>query len=107
MAAIAGVMTAFHITNVTFTGNKGTEDGGAVYDDAVLDTGMDNGTFSGNTSGGDGGALYHFGVDLSVTNSAFRGNAAAGAGGGMLVTEDFTASLDQVVVRNPARRCSG
>ena len=77
--------SALNVSNVTFTGNSATNDGGAIYagpgsgpvdvNNSIFGTGSS--ATPGNTAGGNGGAIdYEGSYSLTITNSSFVGNSA-------------------------------
>ena len=77
--------SALNVSNVTFTGNSATNDGGAIYagpgsgpvdvNNSIFGTGSS--ATPGNASGGNGGAIdYEGSYSLTITNSSFVGNSA-------------------------------
>ena len=68
------------IRNTQFTGNSGTEEGGALT--VNCDTRIAHSSFANNTSKS-GGAIYvgDFAGDLHLTDVDFTGNVASGEGG--------------------------
>jgi parallel beta-helix repeat protein len=69
------------ITNVTFNANSAPYGGGMlIWDSSVT---LTNVTFSDNKASVDGGGMYNVYGSLTLTNVTFKGNSSTGAGGGM------------------------
>lgn len=65
----------------TFTGNKATNHGGAIYSDGSGTLTVIGSTFTGNKATNYGGAIYNEGMgSFTVSNSTFTGNTAENGG---------------------------
>ncbi len=91
-AGTNGTDGQFSLTGSTFTGNKATASGGALY---VLydEQTISDSTFTGNTATKEGGAIYFNGGTTTITGSTFTGNAAGSFGGAIRTTKDNILTL--------------
>jgi hypothetical protein len=74
-----GTATIFYST---FTHNRVTSDGGAIYNSSEGSLTVTESTLANNVSGSDGGGIHNDGT-LSVSSSTLNGNSAASEGGGI------------------------
>ncbi len=79
--------SSLYVTNVTFTGNTATSNGGAIYAASgtgpvdVNDSYFGSSTIPGNAATGDGGAIdYEGSYSLTITNTSFVDNTAGNSG---------------------------
>ncbi len=68
------------LTNVTFSSNSASYDGGGMFNLDYSNPSLTNVTFSGNTAGG-GGGMSNFNSYPSLSNVTFSGNTAINGGG--------------------------
>lgn len=95
---------------VTMTGNSTINDGGAIYNDDVLD--LTNVTISGNTAGESGGGIYNaYAVSMNnVTIAANTGdgdNTGLGDEGGGLYNEEAGVLVRNTIIANNADPSGG
>jgi len=69
------------LTDVAFTNNSTTFNGGAMYEDSSVPT-LTNITFSANSASQYGGGMYNYRTSPVLTNVTFSGNSAEPGGGG-------------------------
>lgn len=106
-----GIFKKASLTNVTFDGNKSTDEtgsgGGAVFLGALSQTTIDGGTFTNNTSASVGGAIAVRSTDegnnsaakLDIENSTFINNTAKTQGGAVFSTfYNSEKSVDSVYI---------
>ena len=86
--------------NVTFTGNTGAGDGGAIHSEQEYAT-FSGCTITGNTASGKGGGIYVYNDENSITASTITGNTAGKNGGGVYVEARNDIALSgKVVIRD-------
>jgi len=76
--AINNGANTLHITDVNFSNNMSTYNGGALFNGGYMT--ITDSTFS-NNSAQLGGAIYHFHYALNITNTTFSDNTVTGKGG--------------------------
>jgi len=74
------------LTNVTFSGNTATNNGGGMYNQVGSNSAMTNVTFSANAAD-KGGAIYNSGSSPTMKNVTFNDNSATDHGGGMYIAD--------------------
>jgi len=96
-SGFSGGLVRTRLNQSTFTGNRSSEDGGAIADAGEQLT-IDGSHFIHNTGVSNGGALLIQGV-LTVTNSTFVSNTTTSVGGGLAVFGTLTL-VDSSVTQN-------
>jgi len=92
------------LTNVTFSGNSATNDGGGMYN-YQSNPPLKNVTFSGN-SATNGGGMLNSSSSPTLTNVTFSGNTASNYGGGML-NSSSSPTLTNVIMWGDSATTSG
>ena len=78
-AIIASGKEALELADGAFTGNRATDNGGALYILSGTTAAVKDGTFVNNTAGKNGGAIANNG-ELTISKGEFTGNVAANGG---------------------------
>jgi predicted outer membrane repeat protein len=85
------------LTNVTFSDNSASSQGGGLYAYYSSLT-LTDVTFTGNTSGYDGGAIFLSYGGATLTNVTISGNSAGRVGGGICVKDNAAPILTHVTI---------
>lgn len=82
--ALAKISAPLLVKACAFTGNRSTDNGGALWHSGPIDPRIINSVFSGNRSGNNGGAIYTTSSSqLHLDSSTLANNVAAEQGGGI------------------------
>jgi predicted outer membrane repeat protein len=92
------------LTNLTFSSNSATYQGGGMYNSASGSPTLINVTFSGNTAEA-GGGMFNASGSPTLTNVSFSANSASSSGGGMY--NGSSATLTNVTFRNNTASAGG
>ena len=89
--AISILETELDISDVVFSGNYATDDGGAIYINSTVAVTISDSTFFDNRSDKDGGAVYSE-TGFTIDNTVFEQNTAL-SDGGAIKTKDASTLL--------------